>query len=162
MNSINGMGMEQYSDNLGIELAILQQDIELPELPDPEIDPLTLETLERYKEEGKEYKLMENEYEDVIGLFYIPILFPLIENGESVELEFDAPSTSNILNESLSSSKYIERNHISLMIPKYIVMNFKKVIPKGTRFLIGFIGGSMSINNISIIGLYGHTLGGES
>ena len=160
MNNMNTLGMESYSGSLSIELAILQKDIELPELPDPELDPLTLETLERYKEEGKIYKLMENEYEDMIGLFYIPILFPLIENGESIELEFEAPSTGNIINGSLSSSNYIERNHISLMIPKYIIMNFKKIIPAGTKFLVAFIGGSSSINNISIIGLYGHSLGG--
>ena len=156
MNLMDNLGINEYSDSLGIEIAILQQAIELPEITDNEEFPLTLETLEAFKEEEKTYKLAEHEYKDVIGLFYIPILFPLIENGESVELEFEAPSVSNILNDSLATEPYIERNHISLIIPKYIVMNFKKEIPVGTKFLIGFIGGSNSISNISIIGIYGH------
>lgn len=147
-----------YGEILAIEVAELQQEIELPELPDKEFEPLTLETLERFAEEGKEYKLMEREYENMIGNFYIPILFPLVENGESTELEFEAPSTGNILNGSLASKPYVERNYLSLAIPKYIVMNFEKVIPKGTKFLVAFIGGNKSIENISIIGLYGHEL----
>ena len=100
----------------------------------------------------------EREYENMIGNFYIPILFPLVENGESTELEFEAPSTGNILNGSLASKPYVERNYISLAIPKYIVMNFEKLIPKGTKFLVAFIGGNKSIENISIVGLYGHEL----
>jgi hypothetical protein len=44
------------------------------------------------------------------------------------------------------------------MIPKYIVMNFTGTIPKGTKFLVAFIGGSSSVDNMSIVGLYGHDL----
>lgn len=150
-----GYSAQGSSEISSIELAILQQDIELPELPE---EPLTLDTLEAYKEEGKEYKLMENEYTDMLGNFYVPILFPLIENGESTELEFDAPSTGNILNDSLASEGYIERNFISLVIPKYIVMNFKTVIPTGTKFLVSFTGDGTSLEDINIIGLDGHSI----
>lgn len=146
---------EEYSDDLIIELAILQQAIELPELPE---EKLTLETLKRYEKMGKPFNLMQECYEDMIGNFYIPILFPLVENGESTELVFDAPKSNNILNKSLNGVPYVERNFVSLMIPKYIVMNFKKEIPAGTKFLVAFIGGSNSIDNINIIGLYGHEL----
>ena len=144
-----------YTDGISIELAILQQDIELPELPK---DPLTLGTLEKYAKEGKEYKLMENEYQNMIGNFYVPILFPLVEDGESTELVFDAPKTNNILNNSLASSTYVERNYISLLIPKYIVMQFKDIIPKGTKFIIGLIGNETDIEDINIIGLYGASI----
>lgn len=144
-----------YVDDISIELAILQQDIELPELP---TEPLTLDTLKKYQEEGKEYKLMENEYQNMIGNFYVPILFPLVENGESTELVFDAPKTNNILNDSLASSTYVERNYISLLIPKYIVMQFKEKIPKGTVFLVGLVGGGTDIEDINIIGLYGSSI----
>jgi len=153
--NLTSMVSEEYSDDLIIELAILQNRIELPELPEEE---LTLATLEKYAEEGKVYNLMQNCYEDMIGNFYIPVLFPLVKNGESTELEFDSPKENKILNKSLKGVKYVERNFISLMIPKYIVMNFKKEIPAGTKFLVGFIGGSTSIDNINIIGLYGHEL----
>lgn len=144
-----------YYDDLQIEIAILQQTIKLPELPKEE---LSLEVLQKYTEEGKTYNLMQNCYDDMIGNFYIPILFPLVENGESTELIHNPPKSNNILNKTIKNSKYVERNFISLIIPKYIVMNFKDEIPKGTKFLIGFIGGGNSISDINIIGLYGHEL----
>lgn len=146
---------DSYLENLSIELAILQNSIKLPELPDEE---LSLEVLQRYAEEGKTYNLMQNCYDDMIGNFYIPILFPLIENGESTELVYNSPKENKILNKSLKGTKYVERNYISLMIPKYIVMNFRGTIPAGTKFLVGFVGDSISIDNINIIGLYGQDL----
>lgn len=148
---------EEYSDDLGLELAILQQDIELPEITDPEEFPLNYATLFAWNEEDPErvYKLKEHEYKSMIGNFYLPVLFPLIENGESTELEFDAPNTGNILNSSLQAMPYIERNFVTLTIPKYLVMLFDKKIPAGTKFLAGFLGGSNSISNIHIIGICG-------
>lgn len=148
----------EYGDILAVEIAILQQKIKLPRLPDKDREPLTLDTLKNFARTGRKYELMEQEYENMIGNFYIPIMFPLVENGESTELEFEAPETNNILNGSLSSKPYVERNFVSLAIPKYIVMNFKKEIPKDTKFLVAFIGGNKSVENISIIGLYGHEL----
>lgn len=145
---------KQYSDILAVEIAELQADIELPELPE---EKLTLSILEKYQEMGKPYEFPFDVYDDMIGNFYVPILFPLVENGESTELEYEPPTTK-VLNDTLQGSMYVERNFISLMIPKYIIMQFKKIIPKGTKFLVGFIGGSSSIENISIIGLYGHEL----
>lgn len=142
---------DHYSKYLAVEIAELQQDIELPEISE---DPLTLETLEKYKKSGKEYKLRETEYTNMLGNFYIPILFPLVENRESTELEYEAPKTTNIVNNALMGNKYVERNFVSLMIPKYIVMNFDKVIPKGTKFLVGFVGGNSDIYNINIIGIH--------
>ena len=145
---------DEYSDNLVIEIAELQEDILLPELPK---EKLTLSVLQKYEELGKTYDFPHDTYEDMIGNFYIPILFPLVENGESTEIEYEAPS-AQILNGSVQGSSYVERNFVSLMIPKYIVMQFIDVIPKGTKFLVGFVGGSTSIENLSIIGLYGHEL----
>lgn len=156
---------KQYGDDISIEIGILQNDITLPELP---TEKLSYRLLKQWYDEDVEaglseenqrtYALAEQEYEDVIGNFYIPILFPLIENGESTELEFDAPNTKSVLNNSITANKYVERNYISLMIPKYIVLQFTKTIPAGTKFLIGFIGGSTSIENMNVIGLYGKDL----
>lgn len=144
----------EYSDNLAIEIAELQEEIILPELPK---EKLSLKVLKKYDKEGKNYDMPFDTYEDMIGNFYIPILFPLVENGESTEIEYEAPPIQ-VLNGTVQGSNYVERNFISLMIPKYIIMQFRDKIPKGTKFLVAFIGGSNSIDNISIIGLYGHEL----
>lgn len=144
----------EYSDNLAIEIAELQEEIILPELPK---EKLSLKVLKEYDKEGKNYDMPFDTYEDMIGNFYIPILFPLVENGESTEIEYEAPPIQ-VLNGTVQGSNYVERNFISLMIPKYIIMQFRDKIPKGTKFLVAFIGGSNSIDNISIIGLYGHEL----
>jgi hypothetical protein len=142
---------QKYSTELSIEVAELQQAITLP--------TITTETINKsFFDNGGVLKTPDTEYDDMIGNFYIPILFPLVENGESTELEYKAPSTKNVVNKSIASSGYVERNFISLMIPKYIVMNFTGTIPKGTKFLVAFIGGSSSVDNMSIVGLYGHDL----
>ena len=82
----------------------------------------------------------------------------MVENGESTELLFDAPSTANIISTNFATAAYTERNFIALTIPKYILLNFKKVVPAGTKFLVAFVGGSTKIININIIGLYGSQL----
>lgn len=146
---------EVYAETSAIEYAVLQQEINLPELPEK---PLTLKYLTELDKKGKKYVLAERAYCNMVGNFYIPILFPLVEDGESTELEFEAPSSNNILNGSLKPAPYVERNYIQLVIPKYILMNFKDKIPKGTKFLIGFIGGSKSIENTAIIGLHPDTV----
>ena len=146
---------DEYSPYPSIEVAILQQDIELPEVSN---EPLTLATLEAYEEAGEVYKLADQEFKNAIGNFYVPILFPLVENGESTELEFDAPEAHNVLNESIQPVNYVERNFIQLVIPKHLVMNFRDVIPSGTKFIIGFIGGNKSIENIVVLGVHGEDL----
>ena len=109
-----------------------------------------------------EYRLAEHYYKNMVGNFYIPVLMPLIEGeGESVDLEMEAPDTGGNLNDSLYTSPYIEQNYVPLVIPKYIVMNFKYYIPEGTKFLVAFVGGKTTIYNASIIGLYGPGIGME-
>lgn len=146
---------DQYSQKPDIEVAVLQQAIPLPELPE---DPLTLATLEAYDEIGKEYLTAQDIYTNMVGNFYIPILFPLVEDGESTELMFDAPPTKNVLNNTLATKEYVERNFVSLMIPKNLVLNFRGEIPAGTKFIVAFIGGNTSIENMSIIGIHGQSL----
>lgn len=155
MNLTNGSSDDGYLDKLSIELAILQQDIILPEI---NTDPLTLSLLQELEEKGDYYKTPDSEYTNVIGAFYIPVLFPLVDNSESTELEFTAPSTKNIKNIKFRTKSYVERNFITLTIPKYIVLNFKDKIPSGTKFLVGFVGGDYSIEDINIIGIYGNSL----
>ena len=111
---------------------------------------------------SNEYRLAEHYYKNMIANFYIPVLMPLIDGEEdSMELEMQAPSTRGIMNDGLLTSDYIEQNYVQLVIPKYIVMNFKYRIPKGTKFLVAFVGGKATIYNASIIGLYGPGIGME-
>lgn len=172
-----------YSNELSIEIAVLQEDVQLPSIS---LEPLTNELLKEHHsnitdEEGKIIKYADPYFmpyqvcTNVIGNFFIPMMFPLVENGKSEEKEVEPPKTGGVTGEGVNAEKYITRNFISLIIPKYIAMNFykypdytnfpntgdyysgeyKQMIPKGTKFLCTFIGGSTNINNISIIGLVG-------
>ena len=172
-----------YSNELSIEIAELQEDVPLPSIS---IEPLTYDILKEHHsntedEEGdiesyaKPYFTPEMVCTNVIGNFFIPMMFPLIENGDSEEKEVEAPSTTDVDGSGIVAEEYVTRNFISLVIPKYIAMNFykypdytnfvntgdyysgeyKQYIPKGTKFLCAFIGGSTNTNNISIVGIVG-------
>lgn len=144
-----------YVYDLVIEIGELIEPIPLPELP---TEDLSLEVLEQYAAAGKKYNLMQNCYEDMVGKFYIPVLFPLVDKGDGPEIfVHDSPKTFNIIGNAVGE-KYKEYNYISLIIPKYIVMQFRDVIPAGTRFLIGFSGEHKKISNLNVIGLYGADL----
>lgn len=141
-----------YSDSLSIEIATLQRRILLPILPKEIIGS---KVLSAYNHLGYEYRIKDQVYTDVVGNFYITMLMPLIKNGKSTEMSHEAPKTSNILNSdnALKVKEYKEHNYINLIIPKYIVCNFTKEIPKGTQFITCYIGGLSSISNIKIIGV---------
>ena len=132
---------KEYSDNLLIELAILKQDITLP-------------TKIVDKKEVPDF----DNYENVVGYFYIPIIMALLNNSDPTAVEVKAPTEKGVLNKSLSSGGYTSKNFLDLVIPRYIALNFRYKIPAETKFLVAFVGGKTTINNISIIGLYGHEL----
>lgn len=151
MNITNANDTDYY-EKLVLEIAILQEDIKLPALPKEE---LTLGTLTAYAAAGKPYRLMQNCYKDMVGKFYIPILFPLVDKSDGPEeFEYDMPKTLKT-NNTIMPVKYSEINYIELVIPKYIVMQFTDVIPKDTMFLVGFSGEHKKISNLNIIGIYG-------
>lgn len=129
-----------------IERVVLAEDIRLPEISKY---PLTLKNLE----DKGEYKLAFNEYTDVKGKFYLNIMTPLIDKGSVGEKNNSSPSTKGHKG-NLATNKYKSSNYITLIIPKYIVLNFTGVIPKGTEFLIGSVGSSIDLSKIRIIGLY--------
>lgn len=145
-----------YNQNIMIEVAILKDQINLPYVSD-EVD--------RY---GKIHT-PDLVYQNMIGNFYIPVLTPLVEDNKaegdmasdgstSYALQFKAPSTNNIINKSMTVDTYEESNYIQLIIPKYILLNFRHFVPARTKFIIGIIGGKVTPNNINIIGLYTHDL----
>lgn len=145
--------MSNYSDSLSIEIAILQRRILLPILPKEIIGE---KVLNAYNYLGYEYRTKDQFYTDVLGNFYVTMLMPLIKNGKSTEMKHAALNTSNILNKEnagINVKEYKEHNYINLVIPKYIVCNFTKEIPKGTQFITCYIGGLSSLSNIKIIGV---------
>ena len=177
---------EVYSSELSIELAVLQEDVELPSIT---LEPLTSELLAKhhsntYDSAGRVIKFADPYFmpyqvcTNVIGNFYITMMFPLVNNGDSTVIDYNAPNSSFVVNDSLKGDEYAEQNFVSLIIPKYLAMNFyrypdysnftedglyysgeyKQYIPKGTKFIAGFIGGSDTVSNVSIIGIYGESL----
>ena len=144
---------EYFSDSLSIEIAELQRRIILPVLPK---EVICNKVLKAYEELGYNYITAPDVYKNMYGNFYIPMVNPLIENGKSVEKDHSAPEVSKMLtvgNVDLVTNEYKEYNYIELMIPKYIVLQFRKEIPAGTKFVVSFTGGSANQNNTKIIAL---------
>jgi hypothetical protein len=82
--------------------------------------------------------------------FYIKALVPLeSEVGRVINI-----SQNNIMNKdltNLSTQTMVSEITLDLYIPKYIIMDYpNKFIPKGTKFLVCFVGGN--INKCQIIG----------
>lgn len=132
-----------------LEEAILMEDIELPELPPfPTHLEVTLETVY--------YPRPIELYTDMKGKFSITILNPLNNSTDSpVDNTKGSTSVRNIVNKdcNISVSSYQESNYVTLNIPKYILLNFVGKVPKGTKFIVGFIGGSTDVEDIRIIGV---------
>ena len=139
-----------YSTAMSIESATLQKKVYLPLLPK---EYPTDYVLQAYRELEARYTTANDAYSDIAGNFYIPLLFPLVENGESTVVKYKAPKAKKILNtdSKFTSSEYMEKNYVSLVIPKYIAMDFRDYIPAGTKFAVGFIGGSAIISNIKVL-----------
>lgn len=93
-----------------------------------------------------------NKYEQ-IGIkhpFYIKPLVPLeSEIGRTINI-----NKNNIMNKDLkwlSTETMTSEITLDLFLPKYLMLDYPdKYIPKGTKFLVCFIGGN--INNAHIIG----------
>lgn len=129
-----------------IEKATLIEEIKLPEISTGNINL-------HFFESGKTLKLAQNVYKDTPGKFYINILSPLIDRNDALDSSYKMPKLLGHKGQKLNINKYSSSNYITLIIPKYILMDFTNVIPKGTEFLVGFVGKSTSIDNIQVIGV---------
>lgn len=136
-------GVESY-----LETATLLEDILLPELP-------PFPTMKEIHEDRVYYPRTEELYTDVFGKFSIPILTPLGDNTGDPKDEDITVTARNIVNPScnIKTSAYKDSNFVELNIPKYIVLNFLTKIPKGTKFIVAFLGGSTSLGDIRVIGV---------
>lgn len=93
-----------------------------------------------------------NKYESPVAKhpFYIKALVPFeTEVGRTIVV-----NRSYIMNKDLtwlSTSKMTSEITLDLKIPREIMLAYEdKYIPKGTKFLVAFVGGN--INNVQIIG----------
>ena len=146
-NGFFNQSSNYYNQRLNNEIAELQHMIVLPMLPPHKF---CMKIAAAYDELGLNYEFAEAKYGDVEGNMYITMMTPLIENGESTEMEFGAPSTENILGEGLHTVEYKESNFVRVMIPRDIVLNFRKKIPVGTKFSITHVGGSSDIAALKV------------
>jgi hypothetical protein len=146
-NDYYGNINNKYS-TLANEVAVLQRKVYLPLLPLERMNDLVLGA---YRYLGKYYWTKEDVFEAKTGNFYIPLLFPLVEDGESTTVVHSAPQVKNVATDSkLEASSYKTNNFVPVIIPRHIIMQFSNLIPKGTKFNVSFIGGSSSNYSIKI------------
>lgn len=146
-NKFYDQAASYYNNALSVEVAELQRKIYLPLLP---LERLTDKILSAYHFYERYYWTKEDVYTSVVGNFYIPILFPMVENNTSVEMIHRKPDVDTY-NKDFITSEYVTRSYVNLIIPRHIVMDFHNVIPAGTQFNIGFVGGSSNIDAIRIL-----------
>ena len=101
-------------------------------------EAILYETVNKYEKQGLKHP------------FYIKALVPLeSEIGRTIDIQ-----RNNIMNKDLtglSTNVMTSEITLDLYIPKNIIMDYPdKYIPKGTKFLVCFIGGN--INNCQLIG----------
>jgi len=104
---------------------------------------------------AEDIKLPDNilEYSNTKAKFFIKLFTPL-ENFNNTKSETNsAPNISRKNNNNLKSSSYNSSNYIYLTIPRYILLNFIDIVPKGTEFIITCIG-EFKIEHFRIIGIY--------
>lgn len=118
--------MSNFYENqtLSIERAVLAEDIILPDI---------------------------TELKDTLAKFFLPIMTPMLKTDVVTESVKIIPPLKG---SNQSSNSCTSTNYISLYIPKYILMNFDKKVPKGTEFIITSIDGSIKIDDMRIIGIY--------
>jgi hypothetical protein len=144
------------SDSLSTEIMVLQKPVILPYINE---EHSCSQLMRAYEEAECEYRTADEWYSDVLANFYPLMLAPMVKDGDSTMLIHNAPDVSHILSigGEFETTEYTEQNYLELIIPKNIVMSFRKEIPKGTKFTCNFIGGStmyrsMKITNVVEIG----------
>lgn len=139
--------MSNYYEDRTIvtERVTLAEDIILPKISK---EPLTLS----FFETNNEYKLAANEYTDMKGKFYLKIMTPLLSKDSATNTRGVSPILKG--QNKLNTSNYTSANYITLVIPKYILLNFVDKVPAGTEFIISTIDGSTDIEDLKIIGIY--------
>lgn len=92
-------------------------------------------------------------YKDYKAKFYIPALTPLLKKTSPYKRKKPAPSTK-MQRRPLKTATYYESNFIVLTIPRSIVLQFVKKIPKKTEFTAQFVGGEVEVGKLKIDSVY--------
>ena len=76
---------------------------------------------------------------------------PLLDNDITYDKHTKKPNSDTLI-----TSEYVSSNYITLVIPKYILLQFayETTIPAGTEFILTSIGGQMKVEYYRIIGVY--------
>lgn len=143
--------MSFINDIRSIERVTLAEAVRLPAVSS---GPISLSALES----GKKFTLAQDVYKDTLAKFYFNIITPMVDKGAVYNNQVHSPTINQRGGTKLRTSGYKSSNYIELVIPKYILLNFKNVIPAGTEFLVGLIGGSTDVEDLRIIGVYTTTI----
>ena len=107
-------------------------------------------------------EVLEDFESNLIGKFYIPVLLPEVNGGNPI-IKRGNVSSSNIVNASgrAGVGSFTSTNYVELRVPgyireeievtKYLNGRYTKVIEKGVKVLVTFIGGE--VNKPCIIGI---------
>lgn len=143
-----------YSASLSNEVVELERKVYIPLLPLEKMSDLVLGA---YRYLGEYYWTKDDVYKAKKGNFYIPMMFPMVKyksdsDDMPVEERETAPDTSYVINddEKFVTKDYVKRNYVKLVIPRFIILQFSNVIPKGTRFNIACLGGNGRNSSIKI------------
>lgn len=112
---------------------------------------ISYENLNNFRQEIAVLQEEINKYDPPSDAKFI---IPALMGNLSTEKTIPNKST-NILNtkNNLGITKTTTSNYITLAVPKEYVINYpKKYVPKGTMFIVGFIGGD--ITTAKIVGRY--------
>jgi len=131
-----------------IERAILAEDIKLPFVTRNKITEHWLCC------HDNEYRSAFNMYKDTLGKFFLPIMTPLVDKESAKTGKGSTGSSRGNKGNLNTASTAKSSNYVELYIPKYILMNFRGTIPKGTEFIVASIGGSIEIEDMRIIGIF--------
>lgn len=112
---------------------------------------ISYENLNNFRQEIAVLQQEINKYDPPSDAkFIIPALMGNLSTEKTV-----SNNSSNILNttNNLGIGKTTTSNYVTLAVPKEYVINYpKKYVPKGTMFIVGFIGGD--ITTAKIVGRY--------
>lgn len=103
-----------------------------------------------YIHEAELYEIVNKYEKESKHPFFVKVLTPLeSEIGQTIVVQ-----RNNIMNQDLTwlaTQPMISERTIDLVLPTYLIRDYPtKFIPKGTKFLVGFVGGN--INNCQVIG----------
>ena len=121
-NDYYGNISSNYSASLSNEIAILQRKIYLPLLP---LERLTDMVLTAYRANNRYYWFKDDVFKAMTGNFYISMIAPLVKDGDSTDIIYNAPRIKST-EEKFPVSEYKTRNrYVSPGSAEYLGQNYQ-------------------------------------